>query len=445
MDRRRVLVIAALCLLCGSAWAQDGPVRQKVAVKAGRVITVSGEEIANGVILIQDGRIAQVGAGLEVPWDATVIDASDKVVMPGYVEAHTSEGMSTPNEQVDVVPFINAADGVDPLSWYMEDTLRAGVTTMLMIEGNSTVIGGTGVVIKPFGHTVQDMTLRPYTGMKISLQPMPNSSRMGQIERLRSYFADLREYLEQYKLRKADAEAAKKPFDEKIDPMKQAAIDLIEGKLKAFVYCPLASDAVKALALGKELGFEMVPVLGSDCYKAAGALAAAGLPVVLDPDTIVWKTNEDTETSEMKVVPKIMEDAGVKFAFSRGGREYETQSLWLQAARAVANGVDRNLALRSVTLTPAEIIGVADRVGSIDVGKDANLLILTGDPLNAQTWVDQVLIEGQVVYERSKDQRLKELLEKPKPKEPVTEGAQPEQPAPKPQEGAGGAGDGGAK
>jgi len=423
MSRRQALTLATLLVLCGAACAQQGPVRQKVAIKGGRVITISGADIENGTILIEDGRIAAVGAGLEVPWDATVIDATGKVVMPGYVEAHTSEGMSTPNEQVEEVPFINAADGVDPMSWYMEDTLRSGITTMLVLPGNNTVLGGTGVVIEPSGHTVAEMTVREYTGMKVSLLPKSDSSRMAHIERLRTYFADLREYLEQYKLRKADAEAAKKPFDEKIDPMKQAAIDLTEGKLKAFIYCPLASDAVKALALSKELGFEIVPVLGSDCYKAAGALAASGLPVILDSETIVWHTDEDTETTEMKVVPKIMADAGVKFALSRGGRDYETQSLWLQAARAVANGVSRDVALRAVTLTAAEIIGVADRVGSVDVGKDANLLILTGDPLDAQSWVDNVLIEGQVVYDRAKDERLEELLKKPEPeaKEPVPE------------------------
>jgi imidazolonepropionase-like amidohydrolase len=436
MSRSRALAIVALLVVCGVAAAQDAPVRHKIAIKGGRVITISGADIENATVVIEDGRISAVGAGLEVPWDATVIDATGKVVMPGYVEAHTSEGMSTPNEQVQEVPFITASDGIDPLSFYMEDTLRSGITTMLVLPGNNTVLGGTGVVIKPFGRTVKEVTVREYVGMKVSLLPKSDSSRMAHTQRLRKYFADLRTYLEQYKLRKADAEAAKKPFDEKIDPMKQATIDLTEGKLKAFVYCPLASDVVRALALSKELGFQMTPVVGGDCYKAASELAASGLPVVLDPETIVWKRDDDAEKIEMKVVPKIMADAGVKFALSRGGREYETQSLQLQAARAVANGVSREVALRAITLTAAEIIGIGDRVGSVEVGKDANLLILTGDPLDAQSWVDNVLIEGQVVYDRAKDPSLQELLKKPEPKK-----VEPKEPETK--EGGKEGGDGG--
>lgn len=426
MGKRRLCAVMAATIagLVATAAAQETPVRKRVAVKAGKIITISGPEIEAGVILIEDGRITAVGTDIEVPWDANVIDASDQVVMPGYVEAHTSEGMRTQNERVLEVPFVSAIDGIDPISWFMEDSLRDGVTTMLVIPGNDTLIGGTGIVAKPHGQNVQDILVRDYTGMKISLQARSDSSRMAHIARLRKYFADLAQYRQEYAQRKADAEEAKKPFDEEIDPKRQPVIDLLEGKLKAFVYCPGASDVVKAFQLSDELGFQMTPILGPDCADAAGFLAEKGVPVILDSTLIAWETDEETETEKQRVVPQIMAEAGVKFALQRNARSLDAQYFWMQAARCVAHGVSREEALRAVTLTPAEIIGMGERVGSIEEGKDANLQILTGDPLDAQTWVDKVLIGGEVVYDRAEDERLERLLEERKPEEEPKEEAE---------------------
>jgi imidazolonepropionase-like amidohydrolase len=420
-NERRAAMAIVVTLLSEMALAAEGPVRTKVAIKAGKIITISGDDIEDGIVLIEDGVITDVGTGLEPPWDANVIDASEKVVMPGFVDAHTSGSMRTANEQVLEVPFLSAADAIDPVSSFMEDSLRDGVTTMLALPGNDTLLGGTGVVVKPHGMTVEDMLVRDYTGLKISLQARRDSSRMAHLAGLRKYLADLERYVADYEQRKADAKEAKKPFDEEIDPKKQPMIDLDEGRLTAFVYCPRASDVVKAFELSEEHELTMVPVLGPDCYKAAGLLAEKGLPVILDAQLVVWETDEVTETEEMHVVPKIMADAGVKFAVQRKVSSYGSRYLWLQAAQAVAHGVDRTEALKSVTLYPAEIIGLGDKIGSVDKGKDANLLILTGDPLDAQTWVDQVLIEGEVVYTRAEDKRLKRLLEERKPEEPDEE------------------------
>ncbi len=407
---RSAITATVAVLLAGAVLAQDGPVRKKIAIKAGTVITISGDDISGGVVLIEDGRIADVGKDLEIPWDADVIDVPEGVVMPGYVEAHTYQGIRTANEKVLEVPFISTIDGIDPISWFIDDSRRDGVTTILVLPGNDTVVGGTGVAVKPTGRTVDDMIVRDFTGMKLSLQARADSSRMAHIARMRRYFTDLVEYVDQYNQRKADAEEAKKDFDEEIDPKKQAAIDLLDGKLTAFVYCPRASDVAKAIEITEEFGINMIPVLGADCYKAAALLAEKELPAILDSRLIVWETDEDTETEEMKIIPKIMADAGMKFALQRDGNAIDRRYFWLQAARCVANGVSRQEALKSITLYPAEMIGVAERVGTIEKGKDANLLVLTGDPLDSQSWVDQVLIEGEVVYTRADDQYLEKLL-----------------------------------
>ena len=406
-------VFILLIVFIASSIAYAAPVRKKLAVEAGRIITIAGKDIKNGVILIEDGTIKAVGTDVEIPWDAFVIEAKDKVVMPGFVMAHTSDGLDRANENMPEVPFISTFDSIDPISTFFEDSLRDGVVAMLVLPGNNTLLGGTGTIVKPYGRTVEAMLIKRYAGLKISLQPSQNTSRMGHMQRFRRYVSDLKDYLEEYEQRKADAEEEKKPFDEEIDVTKQSMVDLLNKKLTAFVYCDRAADVPKAIEIQKTTELNTVLVLGPDCYKAAGLIARSKLPVILDSQLIVWETNEQTNEEEMKVIPMIFHKAGVKFAFQTDTSQYGRRYLWYQAATAVKHGMKRTEALKSITLYPAQFIGVDNRLGSIETGKEATLLFLTGDPLDAQSWVDQVMIAGEIVYERAKDERLKKLLEPP--------------------------------
>jgi imidazolonepropionase-like amidohydrolase len=403
-----------------STLGHAAPVRKKLAIKAGKVITIAGPEIQDGVILVEDGIIKAVGKNVEIPWDAEVIEAKDRVVMPGFVLAHTSDGLDAPNESVPEVPFLSTFDSIDPISPFFEDSLRDGVVAMLVLPGNNTLLGGTGTVVKPYGRTVEAMLIKRYAGLKISLRPTGNTSRMGQMQRFRRYMADLKDYLEQYEQRKKDAKEQEKPFDEEIDPRKQPMIDLLNGKLTAFIYCGIAADVPKAIEIEETHNFKTALVLGTDGYKAADLISKKKVPVILDPQLIVWETNEQTNAEEMKVAPAIFYKAGVKFAFQTDTSEYGRRYLWYQAATAVRYGVDRAEALKSITLYPAQFIGIDNRFGSIETGKEASLIFLTGDPLDAQTWVDKVMIAGEIVYEKAKDVRLKKLLEKLEPEEGQT-------------------------
>jgi imidazolonepropionase-like amidohydrolase len=389
------------------------PVRKKLAVEAGRIITIAGKDIKNGVILIEDGTIKAVGTDVEIPWDAFVIEAKDNVVMPGFVMAHTSDGLDRANENMPEVPFISTFDSIDPISTFFEDSLRDGVVAMLVLPGNNTLLGGTGTIVKPYGRTVEAMLIKRYAGLKISLQPSRNTSRMGHMQRFRRYVSDLKDYLEEYEQRKTDAEEEKKPFDEEIDVTKQSMVDLLNKKLTAFIYCDRAADVPKAIEIQKTTELNTVLVLGPDCYKAADLIAKSKLPAILDSELIVWETNEQTNEEEMKVIPMIFHKAGVKFAFQTDTSQYGRRYLWYQAATAVKYGMNREEALKSITLYPAQFIGIDNRLGSIETGKEATLIFLTGDPLDAQSWVDEVMIAGEIVYERAKDERLKKLLEPP--------------------------------
>ena len=185
--------LALVAVLSVPVQAADAA-QDRVAVKAKRIVTGTGETIENGVILIEDGRIAAVGADLEAPWDAVVHEAD--TVYPGLVEAHNSRGLDTANENVPVTPFISVLDAVDPSSFFFEDSRRDGVTTMLVIQGNNTVVGGTGMIVRPAGLTVEDMTVRPVAGMKISVSPKSGFTRMTQMAELRKAFRTLAYELE---------------------------------------------------------------------------------------------------------------------------------------------------------------------------------------------------------------------------------------------------------
>jgi imidazolonepropionase-like amidohydrolase len=408
-----VFVAALLIVFVISTLGYAGPVRKKLAIQAGKIITITGADLKNGVILVEDGIIKAVGTNVEIPWDAFVVEAKDKVVIPAFVLAHTSSGLDRENENVPEVPFLSTFDSIDPISPYFEDSLRDGVAAMLVLPGNNTLLGGTGTVVRPHGRTVEAMLIKRYTGLKISLRPTRSTSRMGHMQRFRRYMSDLKDYLEEYEQRKADAKEEKKPFDEEIDTRKQPMVDLLNRKLTAFIYCDRAADVIKAIEIHKTHKLDTVLVLGSDCYKAVGLIAKSKLPVILPPELIVWETNEETNEEEMKIIPTVFHKAGVKFAFQTDTSQYGSRYLWYQAATAVKHGMKRTEALKSITLYPAQFIGVDDRLGSIEVGKEATLVFLTGDPLDAQAWVDQVMIAGEMVYEKAKDARLKKLLEEP--------------------------------
>jgi imidazolonepropionase-like amidohydrolase len=403
----------AMCSACAllfvpfsatTAQAQSG---DTIAIKAGKIITISGPVIENGVVLVRGGKIAAVGKNLEIQSGAKVLETA--VVMPGLVEAHSSRGMDSPNENVPVVPFVTTADGIDPLHFSFEDALREGITTIHVIEGNATVIGGTGIAVKPVGGTVEAIVIKRPTAMKVSLSPGGGRNRIAQISEVRKAFEDYELYVTQLSDRRAEQKKAGQP-EEEFDPKQLAMREMVEGRLPVFIYCPKDADVMRAVELIESRKLKTILVLGSDCYKSAALIAKKGLSVVLDPQLVTWETNDDQDREIRHVLPAIFHRAGVKFALQVQSGSEASRYFWYQAATAVKYGVPREIALRAITLTAAEIAGVADRVGSIEAGKDANLLLLTGDPLDVKTWVDTVVIEGKVAYERKNDTRLQRLL-----------------------------------
>src|SRR5579871_3530978 len=177
--RSRQLGILTLAVFL--AVANAVPAQEQLAIKGGKILPVTGAVIDGGVILIRDGKIQAVGKDLAIPSEYRVIDATGKVVLPGFIEAHSSRGMDQANERNNNVPFLSVVDAIDPGQEYFEDCLRNGVTTVAIVPGEATMIGGQAAIIKTAGTYVEQMIVKRHAGLKISLQPAATRSRMSHL------------------------------------------------------------------------------------------------------------------------------------------------------------------------------------------------------------------------------------------------------------------------
>ncbi|MGE0708034.1 MAG: amidohydrolase family protein [Planctomycetota bacterium] len=433
MSYTKTTTLALLLLLAalapGAARAQD-----VVAITNATVLDGAGHELKDATIVIRGGKIEEIGPAAKVqkPYDAAVIDAKGKVVFPGMVLAHTSGGMDRSNESVPVGPFLNVVDSIDPSQLFFEEALRDGTTTLHVIHGDDCVVGGLSRVVHPLGLTVGEMTLRGELALKLCVEGKRGLDRVRQRAMLRETFAELEDYAdgvaekryeEEEKQAKREvkvppAEARKLGMklvrDEDLDDKHRNLWLLTQGRLDAFVTVPRAQDARFAVQLAREHGFlaRTTFVVGPECFKAAGVFKAAGRPVVLDEELVHRERDAVSGEEHETFVPAVWAKAGVPFALqvSSGRRDLGDRWLWYQAARCVRGGVDRATALSAITRVPAKILGLEKRVGDVAKGLEADLLILSGDPLEMTTHVEQVLIGGRVVYERARDYRLRKLI-----------------------------------
>ncbi|WP_152051537.1 amidohydrolase family protein [Tautonia marina] len=423
--------------------------QEQLAIKGGRIVPIVGEPIDDGVILIRDGTIQEVGKDLEIPIEARVIDATGKTVLPGFVEPHSPEPLVQPNEVNPNVPFVTVVDAVDPNAIYFEEARRNGVTAVHAIPGNSTMFGGKSAVVKTSGTFAEDMVLKRDAGLKLSLRPAGSSSRMSHLARLRRELDETKRYMASLEEKAQESEdeakdddtadeessddpkapqdedeakddddsnSASNPEDAAPDAQREAMVRLLKGELPAFLYCELAMDVPHALRLIDDYKMKATLILGRDCYKAVDLLAGRDEPVILDPELVFWETDPRTDRDDQIVLPRLYREAGVPITFQTSGSSLFSATtlgpslLWYQAAMAVKYGMPEEEALEALTLRPARLIGVDSFVGSIEPGKDADLVILTGDPLKLGTWVDTTIIDGKIVYRREDDSRMRALL-----------------------------------
>lgn len=396
---------------------------QVIAIRGGTVMPVSSAPIQNGTVLIRDGRIEQVGANVTIPAGARVIDATGRYVLPGLVDAMSYYGIagSDLNEttapgtpQLRAIeayyPYGSFSDGEAPGSPRSVDLLMGGVTTHYIAPADATVIGGQGAVVKAAGATFADLVMRDPAAIDITLGQRPAGTfqgsgrspgtRMAVISFLREQLVKAQEY-------QASAGSGA-PRDLGLEALGR----MLSGEIPARVQANRTTEIREALKLADEFGFRLILDSGISADQMPADLADAGVPVVLGPISHPWISGEEIPDRDEYVDPDERRaarllDAGVEIAIASFSRSFGSLGpagsgkwLLLDAALAAGYGLTEAQVLEAVTLSPARILGVADRVGSLEPGKDADVVILDGPPLSVMSWVERVFVDGREVYVR---------------------------------------------
>jgi len=387
---------------------------QTIAITGGTVYPVSGPKIENATVLIRDGKIAAVGSNVAVPAGATRIDAAGKWVTPGLIDGAGQMGLreisavQNTNESTlrgnEVAASFNVLEGINPASTLIAVNRIEGVTSTLAVP-NGSLIWGQAVFIDLDGATIEAMRVKSPAAMVADLsegsKDAGGGSRAGVAQRLRRVLDDAREYASRradYRRRQIQDLSASAADLEALQPV-------LRGELPLLVVANRRSDIQTALRIAKEFKLKLILAGAAEGWMIPGEIAAAGVPVLVEPmDNI---PSFDALGIRYENAP-LLAKGGVKVALMETATE-NTRDLRQQAGNAVASGMTWDQALRAVTLTPAEIFGVADRYGSLDAGKVANVVVWTGDPFDFATGVEHVFIRGRDIPLRS---RQTELLER---------------------------------
>jgi imidazolonepropionase-like amidohydrolase len=388
--------LALLALLAGASGPQESRV---VVIRAGRVYTGSGEVLDRATIVVEKGRItALLATGATIPEGAQVIDASNEVVIPGLVEAHSSLADAGLDAEESVSPGVRAIDGFD---FYASQRrlLAGGVTTLCITPGSQRLVSGRGAVVKTAGESPAERTLAATFGMRITLgERSKNPPPLFSPPVPPSADEPLRPARRQYPVSRMGEFGAIRRAAEAGGPLREPGVPLL-------VEARQADDLVKAILLAGELGRPIVLLDAGEATAVADLLVERKVPVVYNPGFSPGRRDlEDAsrpglEPSGSLEKAAALSRAGVRLAL-HAPEDGDLSDLLFIAAAAARAGMSEKDALQAVTRVPAEILGVADRVGTIAPGRDADLVVLSGEPLASNTVVRRVLVNGSVAFER---------------------------------------------
>jgi imidazolonepropionase-like amidohydrolase len=405
------------------------------AITHAKIFTLSGATIDDGTVVIQNGKIANVGAGVEVPAGAQVIDGKGLQVYPGLFDPVTQMGLreigavSATVDSSETGPFnpdVVAADAVLPSSEHIPVTRAAGITEVLAVpasggmdsSGPSGILGGQASAIHMSGWTINDMLIKKSVAMVLNWPEIETRTfDFTTFSRKEKPFADAKqEYLKQVDELTDWLERARHyaqalghggPGDFQRDMKLDALVRVTRGELPVLVFADKARDVRNAVDFCEKQNLKMILASGAEAYKVKDLLRSKSIPVILGP-TLTLPREEDDPYDRLLTQPAELLAAGVKFAFGSFDNSF-SRRLGQQAASAVAYGLPYDEALKAVTVYPAEIFGLADQVGTLESGKIANIIVTNGDPLELTTEVRYLFIKGQLT---SLDNKQKALYEK---------------------------------
>lgn len=388
-----------------------------VAIVGGRVVPVTGEPIEDGTVVITDGKITAVGSDVKVDRDLPVIDAAGQWVLPGFVEAHGHVGIheegnawagNDTNESTDPVGArFRALDAINPADEGFKDALSGGVTSVVVKPGSGNPIGGQTVAIKTWGRMVDEMLIKQPASMKSALGENPKriygekkqtpATRLGVASTIRDAFRQTQDYVR----RRDEAEADGKSFTR--DSNFEAMADVLAGDLPWCQHTHRADDIATAIRLSDEFGYRLVINHGTEGHLLADVIADRDLPVIIGP---LFTTRSKVELNQRHLRnPGRLADAGVRIAITTDHPVVPIDFLVYQTILAVKEGLDPEEALKSITINPATMLGLDDQVGSLEPGKDGDVVLWDGDPLDVMSRAQQVVVKGQPVYSYDAAQR----------------------------------------
>lgn len=382
-----------------------------VAIVNGRVVPGTGSPLERGTVLIEDGVITAVGADVTVPDGVPTVDATGRWVLPGFVEAHGHVGIDEEaegwagddtNEMTDPNGArLRALDAINPADEGFRDALAGGVTTVVVKPGSGNPIGGQTVAIKTWGRMVDEMLVKSPVSVKSALGENPKrvygdkkqlpSTRQGVAAVIRDAFTKAQDY----RARRAQAADEGKPFER--DNTCETLLRVLDGELPWCQHTHRADDIATALRLADEFGYRLVVNHATEGYLLADVLAERDVPCIVGP---MFTTRSKVELRGRTMAnPGLLAQAGVLVAITTDHPVVPINFLVHQATLAVKEGMTAEDALAAITVNPARMLGLDDRVGALAVGLDGDVVLWDGDPLDVMSRAHQVFVRGVPVYE----------------------------------------------
>ena len=397
--RRSHLLLMLACVAALSHYAVDAArcAENTFALKGAKVYTAVGPPLQDAIILVKDGKIQAVGRDVEIPAGASIIDVSGKEIIPGLIDAHTHLGAFVHDSADDnempqpIGPEHRSIDALhmDVPDWM--DAVKGGVTTVVTGPGSGERLGGQSITIKTFGENLQKRILKESGNLKMAV----NARNLSHLSSIRSTFQEAREYMEEWDQYLSGDKTGLPP---KRDLGLEAVAGVLRGESIVRCHTGYANDMMSLLKLKDEFGFDLTFIHSDEAYKIADEIAKRNVSCICMP--IVLRIGQ---TEDQMYGTKVLHDAGVKIALHTDDPVSRQKWLRICAAISIHYDLPEDVALKAITINPAEMSRIADRVGSIEEGKDADLVVLDGTWYELKTRVDRVFVDGVLAYDRASD------------------------------------------
>lgn len=382
-----------------------------IIIKNGTLLDVEKSKFEKMDISIEDGKITGIKKSIKPKKDDEIIDATDKIVAPGFIDAHCHLGLmgdsvgfenDDVNEKSDpITPQLRAIDGIDPMDRVFTEAYQGGITSVATGPGSANVIGGQFAAIKTFGKRIDKMIIKAPIAMKCAFGENPKrfygtkgkmpTTRMGTAGMLRETLQKAKEYM--LKSEAAGDDITKKP---QYDARLEALIPVLKKEIPLKAHAHKANDIFTAIRIAKEFDVKMTLDHSTDARCIVDELAEENYPMIVGP-SLGHRTKVELINKSFKTAA-VLNKAGIKISITTDSPVIPLQHLPICAALAVKDGLDKWEAFKAISINPAEILGLEDRVGSIKVGKDADIVIWSADPFQIDAKVEYTIIDGKVVF-----------------------------------------------